>query len=158
MVAARVKITRLSGPSDIIINTAKNRDLLGRRMGRQGGSEGIGLKWRNETMEWCLFLHQWPNHHLVCGVPHCVSPITYTAHWDACHQISIYQVASNSIMCCCYQASCRHLLHNSYFFSHFQVLIVDQLNFGFLLPGQSQKILPAVLWNSITLWLFSIKL
>ena len=44
MVAAQVKIARLSGPSDIIINTAKNRNLLGRRMGRQGGSEGIGFK------------------------------------------------------------------------------------------------------------------
>lgn len=44
MVAARVKITRLSGPSGIIINTAKNRNLLGRRVGRWEGSEGMGLK------------------------------------------------------------------------------------------------------------------
>ena len=40
MVAARAKTTRLSGPSD----TAKNRNLLGGRMERQGGTEGIGFK------------------------------------------------------------------------------------------------------------------
>lgn len=40
MVAAQVNITRLSGPSDIIINTAKNRT-RGRRAG-EGGKEWRG--------------------------------------------------------------------------------------------------------------------